>query len=36
MVHVWHLLQGMTPEATRAIAEAGAFIRKHTGSLRVA
>jgi acetyl esterase/lipase len=29
MVHVWHLLRGMTPEASRAIAEAGAFIRTH-------
>jgi acetyl esterase/lipase len=34
MVHVWHLLRGMTPEAARAIAEAGSFIRRHTGSLR--
>lgn len=30
MVHVWHLLRKMTPEGTRAIAEAGAFIRQHT------
>jgi acetyl esterase/lipase len=29
MVHVWHLLRGMTPDAMRAIAEAGAFIRTH-------
>jgi epsilon-lactone hydrolase len=34
MVHVWHLLRGMTPDAMRAIAEAGSFIRRHTGSLR--
>jgi acetyl esterase/lipase len=32
MVHVWHLLGGATPEATRAIAEAGAFIHTHTRS----
>ena len=30
MVHVWHLLRAMTPEGTRAIDEAGTFIRKHT------
>jgi acetyl esterase/lipase len=30
MVHVWHLLRRMTPEGTRAIDEAGAFIREHT------
>jgi len=35
MVHVWHQLRGATPEAARAIAEAGAFIRKHTGVPRV-
>ena len=34
MVHVWHLLRSMTPDAVRAIAEAGSFIRRHTGSLR--
>jgi len=34
MVHVWHLLRGMTPQAARAIAEAGSFIRRHTGSLQ--
>jgi hypothetical protein len=32
MVHVWHLLRGMTPDARRAIAEAGAFIRTHAGA----
>src|SRR5262249_53894749 len=31
MVHVWHQFRGATPDAARAIAEAGAFIRKHTG-----
>ncbi|MBX3226060.1 MAG: alpha/beta hydrolase [Labilithrix sp.] len=30
MVHVWHLLRRMTPEGTKAIDEAGAFIRTHT------
>ena len=30
MVHVWHLLRGVTPEGTRAIDEAGAFVREHT------
>jgi len=34
MVHVWHLLRGMTPAAARAIAEAGSFIRTHTRSAR--
>jgi acetyl esterase/lipase len=34
MVHVWHLLRGMTPAAERAIAEAGSFIRTHTGATR--
>ena len=29
MVHVWHLLRRATPEAGRAIAEAGAFIHAH-------
>jgi acetyl esterase/lipase len=32
MVHVWHLLRAMTPEGTRAIDEAGAFIREHTSA----
>jgi acetyl esterase/lipase len=32
MVHVWHLLRGMTPDAMRAIAEAGSFIRTHAGA----
>jgi acetyl esterase/lipase len=27
MVHVWHLLRAVTPDAQRAIDEAGAFIR---------
>lgn len=30
MVHVWHLLRGVTPAGTKAIDEAGAFIRAHT------
>lgn len=30
MVHVWHLLRHATPEGTKAIDEAGAFIREHT------
>ncbi|MBX3210030.1 MAG: alpha/beta hydrolase [Labilithrix sp.] len=34
MVHVWHLLRAVTPEAKRAIDEAGSFIREHTGSPR--
>jgi acetyl esterase/lipase len=29
MVHVWHLMQKATPEAQRAIDEAGAFARAH-------
>lgn len=29
MVHVWHLLRGVTPEGMKAIDEAGAFIREH-------
>lgn len=32
MVHVWHLLGRMTPHAVGAIAEAGSFIRTHTGA----
>lgn len=32
MVHVWHLLRAMTPEAMKAIDEAGAFIRRHTAA----
>lgn len=32
MVHVWHLLRSVTPEGLRAIEEAGAFIREHTGA----
>lgn len=31
MVHVWHLLRAMTPAGMKAIEEAGAFIRQHTG-----
>ena len=30
MVHVWHLLRAVTPDAMKAIDEAGAFIREHT------
>lgn len=30
MVHVWHLLRGVTPEGMKAIDEAGSFIREHT------
>jgi epsilon-lactone hydrolase len=30
MIHVWHLLRAVTPDATKAIDEAGAFIREHT------
>jgi monoterpene epsilon-lactone hydrolase len=29
MVHVWHLMRGVTPHAQRAIDEAGAFVRAH-------
>ena len=32
MVHVWHLHRDVTPDGTRAIDEAGAFIRRHTGA----
>jgi monoterpene epsilon-lactone hydrolase len=32
MVHVWHLLRSVTPEATKAIDEAGSFIREHTSA----
>jgi epsilon-lactone hydrolase len=32
MVHVWHLLRGVTPEGQKAIDEAGAFVRKHTAA----
>jgi len=32
MVHVWHLLRAMTPDAQRAIDEAGAFIRDRGGA----
>ncbi len=32
MVHVWHLLRGVTPEGTKAIADAGTFIREHTSA----
>lgn len=34
MVHVWHLLRNVTAEGTRAIEEAGTFIRQHTGAPR--
>lgn len=30
MVHVWHMLAAFEPEARRAIARAGAFIRERT------
>lgn len=30
MVHVWHLLRSVTPDAVRAIDEVGAFVREHT------
>ncbi len=36
MVHVWHLLRAVTPDAQRAIDEAGAFIQRHTGAQRSA
>jgi epsilon-lactone hydrolase len=29
MVHVWHMMRGVAPEAQRAIDEIGAFVRKH-------
>jgi acetyl esterase/lipase len=29
MVHVWHLMRGVTPHGQRAIEEAGAFARAH-------
>jgi acetyl esterase/lipase len=32
MVHVWHLLGGTTPDAARAIDEAGSFIRAHANA----
>jgi epsilon-lactone hydrolase len=34
MVHVWHLLRAVTPDAQKAIDEAGAFIREHTTGAR--
>jgi acetyl esterase/lipase len=30
MVHVWHMLRGVTASAQRAIDEVGAFVRQHT------
>ena len=30
MVHVWHLMRGLVPEAQHAIDAAGAFIRDRT------
>ncbi len=36
MVHVWHLFGSVTPDAERAIDEAGAFIQRHTGAVRSA
>lgn len=29
MVHVWHMMRSATPEAQRAIDEAGAFVQQH-------
>jgi monoterpene epsilon-lactone hydrolase len=29
MVHVWHMMRGVTPEAQRAIDEIGVFVRRH-------
>jgi acetyl esterase/lipase len=34
MVHVWHLLRAVTPDAKKAIDEAGTFIRERTTSVR--
>ena len=31
MIHVWHIFAPILPEAKQAIAEAGKFIKKHTG-----
>lgn len=31
MIHVWHLFAPMLPEGKRALAQAGDFIKKHTG-----
>lgn len=31
MIHVWHVFAPILPEARQAIAQAGEFIRKHTG-----
>ena len=31
MVHVWHMLRGVAPEAQQAIDEVGAFVREHAG-----
>ena len=30
MVHVWHLMRAVTPDAQRAIDEIGAFVQEHT------
>jgi len=30
MVHVWHMLRSVTPEAPRAIDAVGASVRRHT------
>jgi epsilon-lactone hydrolase len=32
MVHVWHMMRSVTPEAQLAIDEVGAFVRTHTAS----
>ena len=31
MIHVWHLFAPILPEGRQAIAQAGEFIKKHTG-----
>lgn len=31
MVHVWHLMSAVAPQAGEALAEVGAFIRRHAG-----
>jgi monoterpene epsilon-lactone hydrolase len=32
MVHVWHMMRAVTPEAQRAIDEVGGFVRTHVAS----
>ena len=32
MVHVWHMLLGISPQAQQAVDEIGAFVRKHAGA----